>query len=93
MVERGPGSNELTITGELDLGTASVVEAAIDDLRANGIVDVVLDTAGVAFVDSRGLRTMLVGLQGGRISLRNPSVQLRRLIDLTGLQEHLPIID
>ena len=92
-VEIGPDPNELTISGELDLGTADLLQSAIEGLRSAGETDVVLDTAGVSFVDSRGLRTMLLALHGGGLSLRRPSPQLVRLIELTGLQEHLPVIE
>ncbi|MCU1365200.1 MAG: hypothetical protein JWL72_3658 [Ilumatobacteraceae bacterium] len=92
-IEEGPQPDELTLTGDLDLGTSDLLETAIADLRAGGITDVVLDAAGISFVDSRGLRSMLVALQGGRIRLRRPSAQLLRLIDLTGLQEHLPVVE
>ncbi|MCU1391687.1 MAG: putative anti-sigma factor antagonist [Ilumatobacteraceae bacterium] len=92
-VEPGAQPNELVLVGELDLSTADLVQNAIDGLREGGAADVVLDTAGVSFVDSRGLRTLLIALQSGAVTLRSPSPQLRRLIDLTGLQEHLPIIE
>ncbi|MCU1401226.1 MAG: anti-sigma factor antagonist [Acidimicrobiales bacterium] len=92
-IEQGPQPGELTLTGDLDLGTSGLLETAIDGLRAGGVTDVVLNTAGITFVDSRGLRSMLVALQGGSITLRRPSAQLLRLIDLTGLQEHLPVVE
>lgn len=92
-IEQGTQPDELTLTGELDLGTCDQLEAAIAKLRTGGITDVVLDTAGISFVDSRGLRSMLVALQGGSVALRRPSAQLLRLLDLTGLQEHLPVVE
>ena len=92
-VEVGSVPHELIVIGELDLGTTNVLEAAIDERRASGVSDLVLEASAITFVDSRGLRTLLVALQHGSVALRNPSPQLRRLIELTGLQEHLPIVE
>ena len=73
----------LVVKGELDAGSAPILEAVIaSDDWADGLV---LDTADVTFVDSRGLRCLILGAQEHAITLRNPSANLRRLLELAGV--------
>jgi anti-sigma B factor antagonist len=45
--------------GELDLATAPMLAARLIELSGNGHAKVVLDLAGLTFVDSSGMRTIV----------------------------------
>jgi anti-sigma B factor antagonist len=79
-----------TVTGEIDSGTcASLAEAFTDTGRLSGRT-IEVDLAGVSFIDSSGLRTLLELAQrsaatGGRVEIRNPSRTVKRLLAMTQL--------
>jgi anti-anti-sigma factor len=52
------GVARLTIEGELDMASAPVLERAVDGARKSARV-LELELAGVSFMDSTGLRTLL----------------------------------
>ncbi|MEV0163369.1 STAS domain-containing protein [Nonomuraea fuscirosea] len=89
----------LTPVGEIDLLTAGALRAAIaDTLCAPRPVDVVVDLAGVTFLDCAGIGALVAGrniaIRRGRgYTVVNSQRHVRRLLDLAGvLQEltHLP---
>jgi anti-sigma B factor antagonist len=84
----------LTLTGELDPHTAPLLAAELEDLAAEGVSSVVLVLSGLGFIDSSGLRVVIaadrdLAERGGRLVLRSPSETVRRLLDITGLLDHL----
>lgn len=98
----GTGSSRLTITttgeaprhlvlhGDIDSFTAPDLDAALQGLGTTG--DVTVGLAGVAFIDSSGLRalitahTALAG-QGHRLILVEPSRAAARLFEISGLTD------
>lgn len=88
------GRHTLTLAGELDLGTAGELEAAINRLCAYGAREIVLDLHELSFVDSTGLRVILTGRQvcethACDFSLTRVQVPVQRLFEQTGLGERL----
>ncbi|WP_250030180.1 STAS domain-containing protein [Paractinoplanes maris] len=76
------------VTGEVDLGTLPIFDLALE-LLAGCSSDVVIDLAGVTFLDIGGARalaeaTRQVRDSGRRLWMRSPSPQVRRMIDLLG---------
>lgn len=74
--------------GEIDIHTCGRLEKAL----TGGATDVVLDLGEVSFIDSSGLRALLLGHEsivasGGRLEVVNPSAVVRRLLQVTGLEE------
>ena len=74
--------------GELDIATAGRVAEAVHALRAAGHVTIVLDLREVEFIDSQGLRMLLVlrndAIQNGHeLSLFPPAPSARRVFHLT----------
>lgn len=51
----------LTLHGELDIASAPVLEAALVDACSGGAKEIVLDMAGIEFMDSMGLNAILRG--------------------------------
>jgi anti-sigma B factor antagonist len=49
------------LNGELDIGSAPVLEATLDEACAAGAKEVVIDMGGVEFIDSSGLSAIVRG--------------------------------
>lgn len=85
----------LALSGEVDAHTAPRLSEGLSELLT-GESDVVVDLAGVEFMDSSGLRVMVDADQrtkaaGTRLLLRNPAAAVRRLFEISGLVNHLNI--
>lgn len=85
------------IKGEVDLETADrlrqELEASLDHARPEVLL---LDLAGVTFMDSSGLGVILgryrrLKKQGGRVILSRPQPQVRRLLEISGLGKIMAI--
>jgi len=62
-----------------------------------GAQRLVLDLGDVAFIDSSGLRSMIrarkqVGDEAGALRIRDPQPSTMRLLEITGLTEHFPVV-
>lgn len=75
------------VSGELDLATAPVFEQALTSEEDPG--DLRLDCSGLAFMDSQGVRSLLVAAgarpAGGRLVLQHLTPEVRRIADLVQL--------
>jgi anti-sigma B factor antagonist len=90
-IERLESERGFRLSGELDIfSVESVREALAPELHGT----LVLDIAGVEFMDDSGLG-LLVGCvkrlrqSGGTLVLRDPASQIRRVFEVTGI-ERLP---
>lgn len=84
----------LALRGDVDAHTAGQLEASLVDVR--DFAEVRLDMAGVTFLDSSGLRVVIAAHkrladEGHELVLRSPSEVVGRLLDITGLREHLRV--
>src|SRR5918998_3624303 len=76
--------------GEIDLATADDVEARLQDLRAEGWRNLVLDLRDVSFIDSSGLR-LLVRMQNASqadefdFSIVDGTPVISRVLEISGL--------
>jgi anti-anti-sigma factor len=82
------------LRGELDPHTAPSLRKEIDRVLGRGRALLVLDLAGLTFIDSSGLRVIIsahkeAAERGGKLALRAPSQTTRRLLDITGLLDHI----
>jgi anti-sigma B factor antagonist len=95
-VERANGRVVLRARGELDLSTAPTLEHALDALDTNPS-EGLLDMSGVSFMDSSGLRLLIIAAErardeGRRLSIV-PSAAVSLVIEQVGLRAALPIVD
>jgi len=86
----------LVLAGELDPHTAPTLRAHIDREVDDGTSTLVLDVAGLLFIDSSGLRVIIsahkeMADRGGRLVLRSPSGNPQRLLEITGLADHVAV--
>jgi anti-anti-sigma factor len=93
--EPGPsGERIVRVSGELDIATAGDLEQALLRPREPG-EQVVLDLAGLRFMDSTGLRVLLRArseAKAGRwdLYLRNVPANIQRLFSLSGVEDTIP---
>ena len=87
------------LTGELDQCSASGIrrdlDALLDDARVRHLV---LDLREMPFMDSSGLGVILgryrtLQLRGGSVSLMHLSPQVKRVYDLSGMGQIIPVIE
>lgn len=90
------GAIVLSLPREVDAATVDPVSrSARELLREPGVHTLVVDMNDVEFLDSLGLG-LLVNLReladdrGASMSLRNVPARAARIIELTGLLDHLP---
>lgn len=84
----------IVATGEVDASSADALADRLGALR--GAQAVRLDLAGVEFMDSAGLRTLIAAHQscadaGGALVLLNPSRAVARLFEVAGVNEYFTI--
>jgi anti-anti-sigma factor len=85
------GQTVAHIAGEIDIATCERLRDAIEPQLAPG-QRVVLDLAGVRFMDSACLHVLVqarttLTADGGSLILRNPSPVARRVLQVAGLAE------
>jgi len=88
----------LALSGELDLATAPTLEVDMRAACEAGAGELLLDLTDLGFIDSTGLRAVLVGRMmceehqcSYRLLPGGPQVQ--RLFELAGVLEQLPFTD
>jgi anti-anti-sigma factor len=86
----------VTVAGELDPHTAPLLERALDDAASAAKGNVIVDVAGLTFIDSSGLRVVLGARrslvdQDRHLLLRSPSDTVQRLLDIVGLSDYVEI--
>jgi anti-anti-sigma factor len=81
--------------GDLDLSNAKTLEAELRWAIAGDASGVILDLGGVSFLDSAGLRVVLLMARqslrnGGRLRLLRGSAPVERVVDESGMRHLLP---
>ena len=87
----------LRLDGELDLASVPALEQAVEEAPLDGATEVVLDLRGLEFIDSTGLRAILLqdkrsAERGQAFALVRGSEQVQRLMNMTRVDEHLKIV-
>jgi len=85
----------VVLSGELDLASADQLDTAIAELCADGARRIVLELGELEFMDSTGLRSLLVGdelckVNGCELLIGATSRQVQRLFEVSGIGERLP---
>lgn len=87
----------IVLAGELDLSTAAILRSELERV-AGTTRRIVLEMAGVVFLDSHGLGT-IVGAQRTlrndfcELVIRNPSPTVRHALDISGVASDLHVFD
>ena len=87
------------LEGELDQCSASGIRRDIDALlQGPSVRHLVLDMERMPFMDSSGIgvvlgRYRLLCLRGGSVALMHLTPQVRRIYDLSGMAQIIPVIE
>jgi anti-sigma B factor antagonist len=84
------------LAGELDMATAPDLADVLESLVTDGPDEIVVDLAGLSFVDSSGLAVLVTTQntlheQGRRLSLRAPRRHAIKVLEIAGLIEFLDV--
>ena len=86
-------------TGELDLSGAMVLDAELERLAAEpGLARFVVDLRGLAFIDSSGLRSIVLASMraseaGRRFALVRGGETVHRVFEITRMSERLDFVE
>jgi anti-anti-sigma factor len=87
----------LRLDGELDLASSSILERALEADEVAQAQLLVLDLDALSFVDSTGLRVILLAHEAARnrereFAITPGSPQVQRLLSITSVAEHMRVI-
>jgi anti-sigma B factor antagonist len=85
----------LTLTGELDLASVSTLQAQFKAI-AQSENHVIVEMSGLRYIDSTGAKALLdahrlLSRTGRRIVLASVQSMARRIIDVMGIEQAIPI--
>jgi anti-anti-sigma factor len=95
--ERTEGAERIRVLGEMDLSVVGIVDGEVRQTEATDASRIVLDLDQLEFLDAAGIRLLLdlsgrSNKNGHRLRIRPArSGQVRRVLELTGVVERLPI--
>jgi len=91
----GLAQRTLVLSGELDLACAPILDAAVERICTEQIETLTLDLSKLTFMDSTGLRAVLLAedlceRRDCKLVVIPGPAQVQRLFEVTGLLERLP---
>lgn len=97
-VEPLDGERLVRLQGEVDMVSAPRLARCLEELAEEGARHVVLDLAGLTFIDSTGLRAFVRGLNalranGGDMAVQAASPSTRKLLRISSLERVLEVRD
>jgi anti-anti-sigma factor len=97
-IERQDGAVRIALSGELDISTAQQLEDDLLRVEAERPELIVLDLRDLAFMDSTGLRLLIMAdsrarEEGRRLAIGRGNEMIQRVLRLTRLDERLEIVD
>lgn len=93
-----PPAATVTVSGEIDICTCEAMRDALAAGLGPGPVHLTVDLSAVTFIDASGIGVLLAiralaAEAGGSLTLRAPSRAVRRLVEILGLGEVLPVAE
>lgn len=90
--ERDAQTMLVTIQGEVDAASSGALRSGVKDALSAGYKKVVLDMAGVSFIDSAGLRVLIDSQKlaentGATVTIDQASEVVKRLLEMTALTD------
>ena len=87
----------VAVTGDIDIHTAPQLEQCLAGLLAEGRTEVVVDLAGVSFLDSSALGVLIEARtkleDRTTFLLAAPGLETHRALSISGLDQHLAVHD
>jgi anti-sigma B factor antagonist len=92
------GLRVLRLTGELDMAGVEQFERLLSADRAPEAAKIVVDLRGLTFIDSSGLRALIMADQrvrgeGGHFVVVRGSDRVNQVLEMTGVAGHIEIVD
>ena len=96
--QRDGDVHTVAVGGEMDIANAAKVEQELIRVEATDAGAIVLDLSGLAFIDSTGIRMLLMAdarsrTDGDRLVLRRPPDAVQRVLRLAGVDHRLQFAD
>ena len=96
-LERSSGGATLRLTGELDLASAPAFERELTAAEEKAPDPLTIDLRGLAFIDSSGLRLLLLAAERARAEERRlvvvkASPAVDRVLEITGADRQLELV-
>jgi stage II sporulation protein AA (anti-sigma F factor antagonist) len=92
--EQQDGVFVITVEGELDMNTATDLERELEGPLGAAQSPLLIDLSGCEFIDSTGIALLVRSWQAldgnGRFALCGVGNQVKRVLDITGLEETIP---
>jgi anti-anti-sigma factor len=88
----------LTLSGELDLASTPILERELAAVESAGAKKILIDLAGVGFMDSTGLQALLRARERAtedaiQLALRRGPHQVQRVFELTKTVDAFTFVD
>jgi anti-sigma B factor antagonist len=99
VVSSGEGDVRIVgLSGELDFEEAPHFGRVLDELRADGAREVIVDLSELTFIDSSGISALVsaaraASAEAGTLIVASPTAPVKRVFDIVNLSELLPIED
>jgi anti-anti-sigma factor len=98
VVDHNGESAQVTLVGELDMATASDLDAALSPLVSDGPSFLKLDLSALTFMDISGLHAVIAANERARtdgfaLEITPGTESVQRLFKLTGTESQLPFTD
>lgn len=94
--ERDGDVHTLSLTGELDLANAADVQDELRRIEATDADVILVDLAGVSFIDSTGMKVLVAAAArsrgDGRLVLMRPTPGVVRVLRIAGVANLLPLV-
>jgi anti-sigma B factor antagonist len=85
----------VVVRGEIDMATAPKVRDVLTELVDAGASRIVLDCRGLDFLDSSGIGVLIAVRKrlgaNGAMTLEAPQPHVRKVLELTGVSDHVEI--
>ncbi|HEX7279333.1 MAG TPA: STAS domain-containing protein [Solirubrobacterales bacterium] len=92
------GVRTIAVHGELDLSTAPDLEGPLDEALSSGEGSVLIDLSRCEFIDSTGIALIVrawqrldSGENGRALVICSQNDQVRRVLEITGLELSIPV--
>lgn len=88
----------VALRGQLDVATAPLLRQELLETHHAGAAAIVIDLAGVEYLDSMGLGVLVGALKrarahGGRLVIAGPTPHVQRALELSRVAEIIEIVD
>jgi anti-sigma B factor antagonist len=86
----------VSVAGEIDAGTEQQFRDALTSVLARGVLRIVVDLAGVAFMASAGIGVLMgmrrvLAEEGGSLVLASPHGEVAQVLSMTGVDTVIPM--